>query len=202
MVAASKAGIGCRHPTRWAPRRRNSGRRRSPWPSSSTSNSVCRSGRCRRSFASTSAPRYEDLGKNLVSGASKIRELDIRSNQVLGSVSYFKHGRLSDHNLKIGREVFRDTTAQSDPAGSYGDVVHILRQGAPLEVYLLGKPTQSVNGLWTYGAYATDTWRATRRLSLNLGLRFDRYRNFPPEQVHAADRSNRMMEFFIEALRP
>ena len=144
----------------------------------------------------TSAPRYEDLGNNLVSGASRIRELDIRRNQALGSVSYFKHGRLGDHNLKLGWEILRDTTAQSDPAGSYGDVVHILRQDVPLEVYLLGNPTQSVNGLWTYGAYASDSWRATRRLSLNLGLRFDRYRSFLPEQVHAAGRFNAVAATF------
>jgi len=137
----------------------------------------------------TSAPRYEDLGNNLVSGASRIRELDIRRNQFLGSVSYFRHG-LGEHNVKIGWEVFRETTAQGDPAGSWGDVVHILRQGAPLEVYLLGNPTQSVNGLWTYGTYASDTWRLNKRLSLNLGLRFDRYRNFLPEQVHDAGRFN------------
>ena len=134
----------------------------------------------------TSAPRYEDLGNNLVFGASRIRELDIRRNQLLGSISYFRHGWLGDHNFKFGWEIFRDTTTQGDAAGSYGDVVHILRQGAPLEVYLLGNPTQSVNGLWTYGTYATDTWRVTKRLSLNLGLRFDRYRNFLPAQVHPA----------------
>jgi hypothetical protein len=138
----------------------------------------------------TDAPRYEDLGNNLVSGASRIRELDIRRNQVLGSASYLKQGWLGDHNFKIGWEVFRDTTDQRDSAGSYGDVIHILSQGAPLEVYLLGNPTRSVNGLWTYGTYAADTWRPTRRLSLNLGLRFDRYRNFLPEQVHAAGRFN------------
>jgi outer membrane receptor protein involved in Fe transport len=138
----------------------------------------------------TSTPRYEDLGNNLVSGASRIRELDIRRNQALGSVSYFRHGWLGDHNFKVGWEIFRDTTAQGDPAGSWGDVVHILRAGAPLEVYLLGNPTQSVNGLWTYGTYATDTWRVTKRLSLNVGFRFDRYRNFLPEQFHQAGRFN------------
>jgi outer membrane receptor protein involved in Fe transport len=150
----------------------------------------------------TSAPRYEDLGNNLVSGASRIRELDIRRNQVLGSVSYFHHGRLGNHNFKFGWEIFRDLTTQGDPAGSYGDVVHILRQGAPIEVYLLGNPTQSVNGLWTYGAYATDTWRATKRLTLNLGLRFDRYRNFLPAQVHAAGRFNPVAATFpaVDAL--
>jgi outer membrane receptor protein involved in Fe transport len=121
-----------------------------------------------------------------LSGASRIRELDIRRNQLLGSASYFRHGWLGDHNFKVGWEIFRDLTTQGDPAGSYGDVVHILRNGAPIEVYLLGNPTQSVNGLWTYGAYATDTWRVTKRLSLNLGLRFDRYRNFLPEQFHQA----------------
>jgi outer membrane receptor protein involved in Fe transport len=138
----------------------------------------------------TSAPRYEDLGNNLVAGASRIRELDIRRNQVLGSVSYFTHGWAGDHNFKIGWEIYRDITAQGDPAGSFGDVVHILRNTSPLEVYLLGNPTQSVNGLWTYGTYATDTWRVNKRLTLNLGLRFDRYRSFLPEQVHEAGRFN------------
>ncbi len=136
------------------------------------------------------APRYEDLGNNQVSGASRRRELDIRRNQLLGSVSYFRNGWRGDHNFKIGWEIFRDTTAQVELAGSFAEVVHILRNGAPLDVYLLGNPTQSVNGLWTYGAYASDVWRLTRRLSLNIGLRFDRYRNFLPAQTHEADRFN------------
>jgi outer membrane receptor protein involved in Fe transport len=137
-----------------------------------------------------STPRYEDLGNNLVSGANHTREIDIRRNQVLGSVSHFRHGRLGDHNLKIGWEIFRDTNAQTESAGSFGDIVQILRNGTPIEVYLLGNPARSVNGLWTYGAYVSDTWRLTKRLSLNLGLRFDRYRNFLPAQVHEADRFN------------
>src|SRR5207245_2873358 len=62
--------------------------------------------------------------------------------------------------------------------------------GAPLDVYLLGNPTQSVNSLWTYGAYASDVWRLTRRLSLNIGLRFDRYRTLLPAPTHEADRFN------------
>ena len=138
----------------------------------------------------TAAPRYEDLGNNLVSGSSRWRELDIRRNQVLGSVSYFRNGWLGDHNFKIGWEIFRDTTDQTERTGSFADVVQILRNGSPLQVYLLGNPTRSVNGLWTYGAYVSDVWRPTRRLSLNVGLRFDRYRNFLPAQVHEADRFN------------
>src|SRR5437867_10099641 len=73
------------------------------------------------------APRYEDLGNNQVSGASRRRELDIRRNQLLGSVSYFRNGWRGDHNFKIGWEIFRDTTAQVESAGSFADVVPISR---------------------------------------------------------------------------
>src|SRR5438128_6306240 len=79
----------------------------------------------------TSAPRYEDLGNNFLSGASRIRELDIRRNQLLGSVSYFRHGWLGDHNFKVGWATSRDITAQGHPAGSWGDVVHQPTNGAP-----------------------------------------------------------------------
>ena len=49
---------------------------------------------------------------------------------------------------------------------------------------------------------STDTWRPTRRLSLNLGLRFDRYRNFLPEQGHPAGRFNPLAATFpaVDAL--
>jgi outer membrane receptor protein involved in Fe transport len=72
--------------------------------------------------------------------------------------------------------------------GSYNNVVHILRNGAPLEVFLLGNPTSNSEGLWNIGVYLTDTWRASNRLSLNLGIRFDRYQNFLSAQRHVADR--------------
>src|SRR5207248_288273 len=75
----------------------------------------------------TRAPRYEDLGNNLVSGASRWRELDIRRNQVLGSVSYFRNGWLGDHTFKIGREIFRDRTDQTERTRSVEEVDQILR---------------------------------------------------------------------------
>ena len=35
-----------------------------------------------------------------------------------------------------------------------------------------------------------DSWRATGRLTINLGLRFDRYRTFLPAQEHPAGQSS------------
>jgi hypothetical protein len=133
-------------------------------------------------------PSYEDLSTRIVSGTSRLRHTNPRRNQVLGSLSYFKEGWGGTHNFKFGWEIFRETETLGFYEGSYNDVVHILRNGAPLEVYLLGNPSNSTSGLWNTGLYLTDTWRATNKVTLNLGMRFDRYQNFLSAQSHEADR--------------
>ena len=50
--------------------------------------------------------------------------------------------------------------------------------------------------MWTYSAYANDSWRLNNRLTLNLGLRFDRYRVFLPEQTHPPGRFNATLQTF------
>lgn len=136
------------------------------------------------------APRFEDLGNNNIFGGNRDWLRLRRRNQVLGSLSYFKDGWGGNHNFKFGGEIFRETTTETWFDGYPGDVVHVLRNGAPIEVYLFQTPSTSENGLWTYSGFANDTWRLNSRLTLNLGLRFDRYRAFLPEQEHPAGRFN------------
>ena len=128
---------------------------------------------------------YEDLNSNIVSGKARSRDLKIQRTQLLGSLSYFKTGWAGSHNFKLGWEWFRETSTPSRYAGSYNDVLHVLRSGVPSEV-LLFEPATSENGLYTVGLYLQDTWKLTNRLSMNVGVRFDHYRNFLPEQVHKA----------------
>jgi hypothetical protein len=132
-------------------------------------------------------PTYEDLGSRVVSGAARHRYLKPRRNQVLGSLSYFKQGWGGSHNFKGGWEVFRQTSTNGEYADSYNGVVHILRNAAPLEVYLLGNPSENEAGLMNTGAYLTDTWRTSNKITLNLGLRFDQYLTFLPAQRHEAN---------------
>ncbi len=144
----------------------------------------------RRDFTNeTTAPSYEDPTTRIVLGAAQNRYDRPRRNQVNGSLSYYKEGFGGTHNAKFGWEIFRETnTGGCCMAGAYNDVVHILRSGAPLEVFLLGNPAEFAEGLWNTGLYLTDTWRVSDKLTLNLGVRFDRYKNFLSEQ-HARSRS-------------
>jgi hypothetical protein len=135
----------------------------------------------------TNAPAYADLGTNVVSGGNRDGWFNIPTrNQVLGSFSYFKEGWAGTHNFKIGGEIFDERFDYLRGQGGVGyvpgDVIHILQNGRPSEVLLFLSPTASLNGLWTYGAYLSDTWRTGSRLTLNLGVRFDRYRSYLPAQ--------------------
>ena len=80
--------------------------------------------------------------------------------------------------------------------GYPGDVLHVLRNGDPAEVYLFQTPSMSENGLRTYAVYASDLWRLNGRLTLSPGLRFDRYRVFFPEQTHPAGLFNPTLQPF------
>lgn len=135
--------------------------------------------------------RYEDIGNNLIFGRNRNWRRERRRDQVLGTVSLFKGtASAGDHNLKAGGEIFRETVVDIYIDGYEEDIVHVLQNGNPLDIILFQAPNTSENGLWTYGAFVNDTWRVNGRLTANLGLRFDRYRAFLPEQVHASGRFN------------
>lgn len=141
-------------------------------------------------------PRFEDIGNSTVRGGNRDWQRDRRRNQALGSLSYFTDGWGGNHNFKIGGEIFRETVTDFWKDGYPGDHLHVLRNGAPIEVYLFQVPSISENGLWTYSGYIADTWRINNRLTILPGLRFDRYRAFLPEQEHPASRFNPIAQSF------
>ena len=139
-------------------------------------------------FRYTEAPAFQDIGNSLVRGGNRDGWFNIPArNQVLGSVSYFKEGLGGTHNFKIGGEFFRETFTYirgAEGKGSApGDVLHILNNGVPAQVYLFQTPSISENGLTTNGWFAQDTYQIGNRFTLNLGIRYDKYTTFKPEQV-------------------
>jgi hypothetical protein len=142
------------------------------------------------------APRFEDVVTLVVRGGNRDWQDNYRRHQVLGSFSHSRDGWLGTHHFRGGGEVFLTTEAEIWRQSYADDVLHVLRGGEPAEVYLFETPSQSESGLWTYSAYANDSWRVHHRVTLNLGARLDRYRIFLPEQVHPAGRFNPKAQTF------
>ena len=132
----------------------------------------------------SSAPRIEDISTNFVSGGVYGIDNARFRPQVNASVSYFKDGLAGTHNLKVGAEIMRDDLDQ--PFRGFGDpcqCVSVFSNSAPRQVYLYKSGANSLSRLWAYTAYANDSWQLSRRLTLNVGLRFDRYRPYLPAQT-------------------
>jgi hypothetical protein len=128
-------------------------------------------------------PRIEDTSSNVVSGGVYKTNLDRSRPQVNGSLVYTKSGWLGTHSFKFGGEYMRDSLTQPfDGFPNSCNCVSTLSNGAPLQVYIYQNGT-SKTGLGTIAFYANDTWKMTRRLTVNLGIRFDRQNVFLPAQT-------------------
>jgi hypothetical protein len=138
----------------------------------------------------STAPRKEDLVTLEVFGGNRDWETSARRNQLTGTAGYFTQNRTGRHHLRFGGEALRFLARETWSSGYPGNVLHVLRSGRPSSVFLFETPSSSQAGVWTLSAYASDAWQPNDRLTLTLGLRYDRYRLFLPAQDPPAGRPN------------
>lgn len=125
--------------------------------------------------------RYTDTGLNRLFGTIPTR-IDQRDRpQVNGSLTYFKDGWAGNHAFKFGGEFQHEQ--QRYTTSVVNNLWLYLNNNVPtfVEVYLSPNFTRTVGR--DTGAYANDTWTVNRRVTLNLGVRYDRYRNYVPAQL-------------------
>ncbi len=134
----------------------------------------------------TDEPRREDLVTGIVTGGSRNWKAFQDRPQTTGALTYFKDGWAGSHTMKIGWEIQKDDREETWFDAFPGNVVQVLRQGAPVEVYLMLAPLDSDNRLYWNGGYFSDTW-TTGRVTINGGLRYDYYRAAYPDQVRPAN---------------
>ncbi len=134
--------------------------------------------------------RYEDLATGEITGGGRHWLNKRRRNQYTGALSFFKDNFAGgSHNFKFGGE-YLDESGNVIWEQAYTDsVVHYLRNNAPDSVRLYVSGTSSQNALATTSLFITDTW-TIRRLTLNIGARFDRYRVSLPDQEIPVARFN------------
>jgi len=142
--------------------------------------------------------RYEDLSTNQITGGGRDWLLKRRRNQYTGAFSYFKDNFAGgSHNFKFGGE-YLDESGNEIWNQQYTDsVVHFLQNGAPNSVRLGISGTSSRNNLATTSFFVTDTW-SIKKLTMNIGARFDRYRVWTPEQTIPVSRFNAVAQPFGE----
>jgi Carboxypeptidase regulatory-like domain len=112
--------------------------------------------------------------------------------QSTGSLSYTPESFLGGkHYFKVGYRVWLQDTEAQEPnhaAGNYQltyDVVNGVHH-TPVEIQIFNFPVTPLNKLNQYSLYITDSWQVGKRLTFNLGTRFDRTRAFLPAQTKEA----------------
>jgi hypothetical protein len=120
--------------------------------------------------ASPTAIAQYDTVLSTMTGVSPRQDLDRGAyTTVVASASYVT----GSHNLKTGIQ-FRKGYFQESFI-MRGDMIQILQNGAPTSVRIYNTPLthrEDVNP--DLGWFLQDSWRLNRRLSLNLGIRYDR----------------------------
>jgi hypothetical protein len=133
------------------------------------------------------APRIVDIGANTISGGALSLGLTRNRPQVNGSLSYLRTGWGGSHTFRVGGEYMIDhLIAPTDGYGHPCNCVSTLNNSVPAEVQILSGPNVSKNDLTTSAGFVDDTWRLSKRLTVSLGLRLDRYQPSLPEQEGSA----------------
>ena len=103
--------------------------------------------------------------------------------QFAASLSYFRKGWRGDHSFKFGGEGRREK--RKFFADQPYDIVYYdaVLGVTPRELELYNTPNEGINQTNNVSLYVNDTWRVNNRLTLNLGLRYDYYKDGWPEQV-------------------
>jgi len=128
-------------------------------------------------------PRIEDIGNNFVAGGVYGIDYDRHRPQVNGALSYTRTGWAGSHNFKFGGEIMRDMV--KNPFSGFTSTTNALslfNNNLPSQAYVYLSPSNSQSGVLSDALYANDTWQVSHRVTLNLGIRWDRQQAFLPAQ--------------------
>ncbi|MGH9347772.1 MAG: hypothetical protein ACRD26_10955, partial [Vicinamibacterales bacterium] len=140
---------------------------------------------------------WRDTGTQSLEGTERKWELDRNRYQATTAATYFLDTGRGSHTFKVGGEMLLETGWEGFLQGFGGGIEHRYANGRSDRIVVqfptareVGKLHNSQNLLSSakldqLGMFFNDTW-AIGRLTLNLGVRFDRYKGWIPEQEQLA----------------
>lgn len=138
---------------------------------------------------------WHDTGALISEGAHQAQQLDRDRGQYTAAATYFWDSSKGSHTIKMGGELLQEKSWEgyTSRRGGTSNIEQVYANGVSNQV-IFGIPTAfSVNSLSAHndltsraaldavGVFINDTW-ATGRSTINLGLRYDRYHGWLPEQ--------------------
>jgi hypothetical protein len=142
---------------------------------------------------------WRDSTLLILTGSHSENQTDRDRKQLTGAATYFLDTKLGSHTFKIGGEVYNETQWGGREKNVGGNIEHIYNNGVSSQV-IFGIPTATcvcgrkasddgqllvVNKLDQQDFFVNDTW-SMGRVTLNMGLRWDRYRGWMPDQEQIA----------------
>jgi len=130
-------------------------------------------------------PRREDLTTGEVTGGGRDWRLDRRRKQLHGAYTFYIDDLMGgNHQIKTGGEVQHET-GTTFWNQYYTNNHYVTFRSGVANTVVQGAVSASTSGLRNYGYFINDTF-SREKFTLNVGVRFDRYRTFVPAQERVA----------------
>jgi hypothetical protein len=130
-------------------------------------------------------PRREDITTGVIEGGGRDWRLDRRRKQLHGAYTFYLDDVLGgNHQFKTGGEIQHET-GTTFWNKFYTNNHYVTFNNGVASTVVQGAEVASTSGLRNYGFFVNDTF-SRNKLTLNLGVRFDRYRTFIPAQERKA----------------
>ena len=148
----------------------------------------------------TTQPEIINQQLNQYFNGDQKEQTDRHRGQITGAITYFKDGWGGSHNFKIGGEWLDEVGYIGYLQVASGNIRETINtSGLATQVQLYAPTATNVGGILsgphgellnvnkvtTYDAFLTDQW-TVGRAALNLGVRFDHYRSWSPDQQQLA----------------
>ena len=142
-----------------------------------------------RSYARADAPPRQDLATTLNTGSAPLHQNKTRDRiQTEDSISFFpERSLLGKHEFKTGVSIYLDKSSDGYSNNLacncilYTDTIGGV-PNTPSQIRIYNTPVVPSDHDNTYAWYIKDSWRPSARVTLNLGLRWERQHSFLPAQ--------------------
>src|SRR6266498_3142345 len=144
-----------------------------------------------RSYARADAPPRQDLATTLNTGSAPLHQNKTRDRfQTDDSISFFPERSFAGkHELKTGVSIYLDKSSDGYSNNLacncvlYTDTIGGVAN-TPSQIRIYNTPVVPADHDNTYAWYIKDSWRPTSRLTVNLGVRWERQHSFLPAQSY------------------